>query len=117
MKTTDVELSINYIKTWKIKYTDESIDYDSEKKYFYHFQGAGKCVLDFEADKAAEYLQMCDEAVSNGLHEIPLAKLYNTSFLSMVLTQFLHVPKTTPAHDVEEPIRTHIDDRFPPSKD
>jgi hypothetical protein len=99
MNSTEIVVSINYTKTWQVKHTDECIEYDSEKKHFYHFQGAGKCVLDFEADKAAEYLQMCDEAVSNGHHQIPLAKLFNTSFLSMVLSQFLHVPKINTIHN------------------
>ena len=97
-KTLDITVTQFYTKEWRIKHTEACIQFDSEANHFYHFQGAGKCVLDFEADKAAEYLQMCDEAVSNGLHEIPLAKLYNTSFLSMVLSQFLHVPKVDTIH-------------------
>ena len=101
---TEIEVKINYIKEWRIKHTEECVQYDSEHDHFYHFQGAGKSVLDFPADKAADYLQMCDEAVSNGHHQIPVAKLFNTSFLSMVLTQYLHVRKAEPAHDVEEDI-------------
>jgi len=90
MKTTEIEVSINYTKEWRIKHTDECVQYDSEHKHFYHFQGAGKCVLDFPESNAPEYLQLCDEAVSNNCHSLPVANIHNTSFLSMVLTQFLH---------------------------
>ena len=104
MNTTEIEVSTHYTKEWKIKHTEECVQYDSEHNHFYHFQGAGKCVLDFPASEAKQYLEICDQAVMNNRSEIPVAKLFNTSFLSMVLTQFLHVRKSEPAHDVEENI-------------
>ena len=63
-------------------------------------------MLDFPASEAKQYLEICDQAVTNNRSEIPVAKLFNTSFLSMVLTQFLHVRKSEPAHDVEENLPT-----------
>lgn len=106
MNTTEIEVSTHYTKEWKIKHTEECVQYDSEHNHFYHFQGAGKCVLDFPASEAKQYLEICDQAVTNKRHQIPVAKLFNTSFLSMVLTQFLHVRKSEPAHDVEENLPT-----------
>ena len=101
---TEIEIKTNYIKEWRIKHTEECVQYDSEHDHFYHFQGAGKSVLDFPASEAMKYFQMCEEAVKNKIDKIPVANIYNPAFLSMVLTQFLHIRKSNPAHDVEEDI-------------
>lgn len=103
-KPINVTKTIVCLTTWTNESTGEKIQYESDKQWFYYFNENGNLVLDFDKDQCKEYLQLCDEAVSNNCHSIPVANIHNTSFLSMVLTQFLHVPKTTPAHDVEENI-------------
>lgn len=108
MKTTEIEVTTDWTKTWLNKTTKEKIQLAHTENeiakvdHFYHFDANQNLLLDFPASEAKQYLEICDQAVMNNRSEIPVAKLFNTSFLSMVLTQFLHVRKSEPAHDIEE---------------
>ncbi len=94
MKTINVTKTITTLTTWRNEETKEKIQFESDKNWFYYFNENNNLVLDFDVDQAAEYLQMCDEAVSNNCHSIPVANIPDTAFLSMVLTQFLHKANT-----------------------
>jgi len=95
MKTTNVTKKITTLTEWCNETTTDRIQFESDTKTFYYFT-PNMLVLSFEEHEAPAYLAMVDAAVSNNLHE--LEAVPDTAFLSMVLSQFLHVPKVDTIH-------------------
>ena len=95
MKTTNVTKKITTLTEWKNESTNHYVQHESDTKTLYYFT-PNRLVLSFEEHEAVAYLAMCDAAVSNDLHE--LEAVPDTAFLSMVLSQFLHVPKVDTIH-------------------
>ena len=100
MKTINIRKQINTITTWFNDEQKQRIEYESDSETFYFwFDGAISAA--FYQDDAAAILKKCDALVSAGFNEMDLPGkdfIPNNAFLSMVLSQFLHVPKIDTIH-------------------
>ncbi len=100
MNTIQIRKTIDTVTTWYNDEQNQKIQYESDSTNFYFFRD-GKITASFEQSEAADILKKCDALVSAGFNEMDLAGkdfIPNNAFLSMVLSQFLHVPKVDTIH-------------------
>jgi hypothetical protein len=100
MKTINIKKTINTVTTWFNDEQEQRIEYESDSETFY-FWFDGKIAASFEESDAADLLKKCDALISAGFNEMDLSGqnyIPNNAFLSMVLSQFLHVPKVDTIH-------------------
>jgi hypothetical protein len=93
MKTISITKTRNYVDTWRIENTKEKIEYESDSNTFFVWDADAVLTASFEQSQAAAILKLVDALVSSDIHDAWIGKtdfIPNTSFLSMVLTQFLH---------------------------
>jgi tRNA splicing endonuclease len=98
MKHTEIIKSITTMTTWRVKDTKERVEFQSEDNAFYVWDANNALCASFPLSDAKLTLDLCDAAVLNDRHTLtisPTDTIPNTSFLSMVLTQFLHKLNTT----------------------
>jgi hypothetical protein len=83
------------------KQQNQKIEHESDSQTFY-FWDNGRIAAAFYQDDAADILKKCDALISAGFNEMDLAGkdlIPNNAFLSIVLSQFLHVPKVDTIHN------------------
>jgi hypothetical protein len=100
MKTINIKKTIDTITTWFNDEQKQRIEFESNGQHFY-FWHEGRIAASFEREDAADILKKCDALVSAGFNEMDLPGkdfIPNNAFLSMVLSQFLHVPKVDTIH-------------------
>ena len=100
MNTIQITKTITTLTTWENKQQDQRIEHESDSQHFYFWQD-GKIAASFEQSDAADILKKCDALISAGFNEMDLSGkdfIPNNAFLSMVLSQFLHVPKVDTIH-------------------
>jgi len=105
MKSINIRKQIVTVTTWFNDEQKQRIEYESDSETFY-FWDDGAISAAFYKDDAAVVLAKCDALVSAGFNEMDLAGkdfIPNNAFLSMVLSQFLHVPKTNTIHNDADP--------------
>ena len=98
---TNITKTIQTITTWRNEQTNERIEYCTDSQSFYIWDEGGRLTASIDRKEADWALKLCDLAVSNDKHTLELAGkdfVPNTLFLSMVLSQFLHVPKVDTIH-------------------
>jgi hypothetical protein len=96
MNTINVITKVSTTTTWQIENSKERIEYESDNETFYVWNKDNEITASIERKDAFWTMQLCDLAVSNDKHEINLQfndYIPHTSFLSMVLTDFLHKNK------------------------
>lgn len=95
--------------TWKNEATKDEVSFDSLNKEFYVWHGIEIAATFSEAD-ATKILRMCDALIPIGVEVMHLADgnyIPDLPFLSMVLTEHLHV-RTSAAAAVNE---FYVDER------
>jgi hypothetical protein len=108
MKPINIRKTIDTVTTWFNDEQKQKVQHESDSTNFYFFSD-DKITASFEQSEAADLLKKCDALISAGFNEMDMPGkdfIPNLPFLSMVLSQFLHVPKVKPAHDVEENLPT-----------
>jgi hypothetical protein len=101
MNAIYITKSITTVTTWENKEQNQRIEHESDSQNFY-FWADGKIAASFEEVDAADILKKCDALISAGFNEMDLAGqdfIPNNAFLSIVLSQFLHVPKVDTIHN------------------
>jgi len=101
MKTINIRKRITTVTTWFNDDQKQKIEHESDAEMFY-FWDDGSINAAFDQKDAADILKKCDALVSAGFNEMDLAGkdfIPNNAFLSMVLSQFLHVPKIDTIHN------------------
>ena len=96
MNTINITKKVSTLTTWQVEKSRERIEYESDNATFYVWNADSELTASIDLKDAFWTMQLCDLAVSNDKHEIELGGndyISNTSFLSMVLTQFLHTNK------------------------
>jgi hypothetical protein len=96
MNTINITKKVSTITTWQIEKSNERIEYESDNATFYVWNKNNEITASIDLKDAFWTMQLCDLAVSNDKHEIQLGSkdyIQNTSFLSMVLTEYLHKNK------------------------
>lgn len=94
--TINITKKVSTLTTWQIEKSKERIEYESDTATFYVWNADNKITASIDLADAFWTMQLCDLAVSNDKHEIQLGGkdyVQNTSFLSMVLTEYLHKNK------------------------
>jgi hypothetical protein len=101
MNSIYITKTITTVTTWENKQQNQKIEHESDSQTFY-FWDNGRISAAFYQDDASDILKKCDALISAGFNEMDLAgKDYipNNAFLSIVLSQFLHVPKVDTIHN------------------
>ena len=101
MNAIYITKTITTVTTWENKQQNQKIEHESDSQTFY-FWDDGKISAAFYQDDAANILKKCDALISAGFNEMDLAGkdfIPNNAFLSIVLSQFLHVPKVDTIHN------------------
>ena len=96
MNTINITKKVSTLTTWQIEKSKERIEYESDNATFYVWNADNEITASIDLEDAFWTMQLCDLAVSNDKHEIQLSGnnyISHTSFLSMVLTEFLHKNK------------------------
>ena len=96
MNTINITKKVSTLTTWQIEKSKERIEYESDNATFYVWNEDNEITASIDLADAFWTMQLCDLAVSNDKHEIQLGGnnyISHTSFLSMVLTEFLHKNK------------------------
>jgi len=100
MQSIYITKTITTVTTWENKQQNQKIEHESDSQNFY-FWDDGRIAASFEEKYAADILKKCDALISAGFNEMDLAGqdfIPNNVFLSIVLSQFLHVPKVDTIH-------------------
>ncbi len=100
MKSIHITKSITTVTTWFNDEQKQKIEHESDSQHFYFWKD-GKIAASFEQKDAADLLKKCDALISAGFNEMDLSGqdfIPNNAFLSIVLSQFLHVPKIDTIH-------------------
>ena len=93
MNSIYIKKQITTVTTWINDEQKQRIEHESDSETFY-FWDDGKIAASFEQKDAADILKKCDALVSVGFNEMDLPDgnlIPNNAFLSIVLSQFLHV--------------------------
>jgi hypothetical protein len=101
MQSIYITKSITTVTTWENKQQNQRIEHESDSQHFY-FWADGKIAASFEEVDATDILKKCDALISAGFNEMDLAGqdyIPNNAFLSIVLSQYLHVPKVDTIHN------------------
>lgn len=101
MNSIYIKKQITTVTTWINDEQKQKIEHESDSATFY-FWFDGRISASFEEKDAADILKKCDALVSVGFNEMDLPDGYfipNNAFLSIVLSQFLHVPKVDTIHN------------------
>ena len=101
MNSIYITKSITTVTTWENKQQNQKIEHESDSETFY-FWFDGRIAASFEQKDAADILKKCDALVSVGFNEMDLPDgnyIPNNAFLSIVLSQYLHVPKIDTIHN------------------
>jgi hypothetical protein len=101
MQSIYITKSITTVTTWENKQQNQRIEHESDSETFY-FWFDGRIAASFEQKDAADILKKCDALISAGFNEMDLAGqdfIPNNAFLSIVLSQYLHVPKIDTIHN------------------
>jgi hypothetical protein len=100
MKSIHITKQITTVTTWFNDEQKQKIEHESDSQHFYFWED-GRIAASFEQKDAADILKKCDALISAGFNEMDLAGqdfIPNNAFLSIVLSQFLHVPKIDTIH-------------------
>ena len=100
MNAIYITKTITTVTTWENKQQNQKIEHESDSQTFYFWED-GKIAASFDESDAADLLKKCDALISAGFNEMDLAGkdlIPNNAFLSIVLSQFLHVPKVDTIH-------------------
>jgi hypothetical protein len=89
MQSIHIKKQITTVTTWINDEQKQKIEHESDSATFY-FWLDGAIAASFEESDAADILKKCDAMINY----IP-----NNAFLSIVLSQFLHVPKVDTIHN------------------
>ena len=101
MNAIYITKTITTVTTWENKQQKQKIEHESDSQTFY-FWDNGKISASFDESDSADILKKCDALISAGFNEMDLAGkdlIPNNAFLSIVLSQFLHVPKVDTIHN------------------
>ena len=101
MNSIYITKTITTLTTWENKQQNQRIEHESDSQTFY-FWDDGRISAAFYQDDASDILKKCDALISAGFNEMDLAGkdfIPNNAFLSIVLSQFLHVPKIDTIHN------------------
>ena len=101
MNAIYITKTITTVTTWENKQQNQKIEHESDSQTFYFWED-GRISAAFYQDDAADLLKKCDALISAGFNEMDLAGkdfIPNNAFLSIVLSQFLHVPKVDTIHN------------------
>ena len=101
MQSIYIKKQITTVTTWFNDEQKQKIEHESDSETFY-FWFDGAIAASFEQKDAADILKKCDALISLGFNEMDLQGLNyipNNAFLSIVLSQFLHVPKIDTIHN------------------
>ncbi len=101
MQSIYITKTITTVTTWENKQQNQRIEHESDSETFY-FWFDGRIAASFEEKYATDILKKCDALVSVGFNEMDLPDgnfIPNNAFLSIVLSQFLHVPKVDTIHN------------------
>jgi hypothetical protein len=101
MQSIHIKKQITTLTTWFNDKQNQRIEHESDSQHFY-FWADGKIAALFEEVDAADILKKCDALISVGFNEMDLPDgnfIPNNAFLSIVLSQFLHVPKVDTIHN------------------
>jgi hypothetical protein len=93
MQSIHIKKQITTVTTWFNDEQKQKIEHESDSATFY-FWDDGRIAASFEEKNAADILKKCDALVSVGFNEMDLPDgnfIPNNAFLSIVLSQFLHV--------------------------
>lgn len=101
MQSIYITKTITTVTTWLNIQQNQKIEHESDSQHFY-FWDDGRIAALFEEKDAADLLKKCDAMISAGFNEMDLSGqnyIPNNAFLSIVLSQFLHVPKVDTIHN------------------
>jgi hypothetical protein len=101
MNSIYIKKQITTVTTWFNDEQNQKIEHESDSETFY-FWFDGRIAASFEESDAADLLKKCDALISAGFNEMDLSGqnfIPNNAFLSIVLSQFLHVPKIDTIHN------------------
>ena len=101
MQSIHIKKQITTVTTWFNDEQKQKIEHESDSETFYFWED-GRIAASFEQKDAADILKKCDALVSVGFNEMDLPDgnfIPNNAFLSIVLSQFLHVPKIDTIHN------------------
>jgi hypothetical protein len=101
MQSIHITKQITTVTTWINDEQKQKIEHESDSATFY-FWFDGAIAASFEESDAADILKKCDALISAGFNEMDLSGqnyIPNNAFLSIVLSQFLHVPKIDTIHN------------------
>jgi len=101
MQSIHITKQITTVTTWINEEQNQRIEHESDSQNFY-FSDKGKIAASFEEKDAADILKKCDALISAGFNEMDLSGhdfIPNNAFLSIVLSQFLQVPKVDTIHN------------------
>jgi hypothetical protein len=101
MQSIHIKKQITTVTTWFNDEQKQKIEHESDSETFY-FWFDGKIAASFEEKNAADILKKCDALISVGFNEMDLPDgnfIPNNAFLSIVLSQYLHVPKVDTIHN------------------
>jgi hypothetical protein len=93
MNSIHITKQITTVTTWINDEQKQKIEHDSDSQIFY-FWFDGAIAASFEEKYATDILKKCDALISAGFNEMDLPGqdfIPNNAFLSIVLSQFLHV--------------------------
>ena len=100
MNSIYITKTITTVTTWENKQQNQKIEHESDSQTFYFWED-GRIAASFDEKDASDILKKCDALISAGFNEMDLAGkdfIPNNAFLSIVLSQFLHVPKVDTIH-------------------
>jgi hypothetical protein len=101
MQSIHIKKQITTVTTWINDEQKQKIEHESDSATFY-FWFDGAIAASFDEKNAADILKKCDALISAGFNEMDLAGqdfIPNNAFLSIVLSQYLHVPKIDTIHN------------------
>ena len=101
MNSIYIKKQITTVTTWFNDEQKQKIEHESDSATFY-FWFDGRIAASFEQKDAADILKKCDALISVGFNEMDLPDgnfIPNNAFLSIVLSQYLHVPKVDTIHN------------------
>jgi len=101
MNSINIKKQLTTVTTWFNDEQNQKIEHESDSETFY-FWFDGRIAASFEQKDAADILKKCDALISAGYNEMDLSGqnfIPNNAFLSIVLSQFLHVPKVDTIHN------------------
>ena len=101
MNAIYITKTITTVTTWLNEQQNQKIEHESDSQTFYFWED-GKIAASFDESYAADLLKKCDALISAGFNEMDLSGqdyIPNNAFLSIVLSQFLHVSKIDTIHN------------------